>query len=421
MKNKNIILIAVAVGCGLVAAFVTARLGAKPAVQAETVDVPVAARDLPVGTKLNKDDINNLVTYKKFPKDSAPMNAVDMHESLMDKRLVRTIRAGEAFNVADLTDTSPISPPPGFNMMTFNATLEKAVAGFAGPGSKVDIIASVRMQSQGGKSVVFPLLIDMLVLAIDNQTQFASTGAYQQLGTVSLAVNSKQALLLHGALGRTADLRLVLRNTDRPSIWAPGEILTEEAIWKILADEPEKQKVQEEPKTPKGPEMVKLPVPIEDLPAGTALTKEVIETKFKLVDFTPPAPSNVVSDLKEHTGKYTTKDIAANTFVPRSFVGEKPVVIAELPKVKPAPNVDGSPKAPLVDPTPKVIAKPAVYWDTTVQTAGGMKKYRYQKLDNGEYKFLGELKDEGQPEAAKAEDAPDAKPKDEKNPADKPI
>ena len=54
MKQKNLILMVVAVGCGLVAAFLTTQINAKPKV--EKVEVLVAAKDLPVGTMFTKED-----------------------------------------------------------------------------------------------------------------------------------------------------------------------------------------------------------------------------------------------------------------------------------------------------------------------------------------------------------------------------
>ncbi len=55
MKQKNLILMVVAVGCGLVAAFLTTQINAKPKV--EKIAVWVAAKDLPVGTVFTKAEI----------------------------------------------------------------------------------------------------------------------------------------------------------------------------------------------------------------------------------------------------------------------------------------------------------------------------------------------------------------------------
>ena len=67
MKQKNLILMVVAVGCGLVAAFLTSQMSGRSA-QVEQVEVIVAAKDLPVGTMLGKDDLKTLVKTKKLPK-----------------------------------------------------------------------------------------------------------------------------------------------------------------------------------------------------------------------------------------------------------------------------------------------------------------------------------------------------------------
>src|SRR5206468_11176458 len=60
MKQKNLILMVVAVGCGLVAAFLTSQMSARSSA-VEQVEVIVAAKDLPVGTMLGKEDRKSVV------------------------------------------------------------------------------------------------------------------------------------------------------------------------------------------------------------------------------------------------------------------------------------------------------------------------------------------------------------------------
>lgn len=402
MKQKNLILIAVAVGCGLVAAFLTTQLGAGQKKVDDSIEVPVAAKDLPVGTKLKKEDLKTFVTYKKVNKDSLPTEFASSEEQLADKRLVRTIRAGETFNPQDLTTNAPINPPPGFNVMTFGMTPEKAVAGFAGPGSKVDILATIRLRKQE-RAVVLPILIDMLVLAIDTNTQYSQAGAFANLSMVSLAVNNKHSAILQGALSRQCDLRLVLRNTEKPPVY--DYIPTEAEIWAALADENKASgrgegQSGDGSEEQKGPATVKLPVPVEDLKAGTQLTADVVGQKFKMVDVVAPAPAKFVQNLKEYTGHYLQKDLVAEQFVPSSYLGEKPP--AEPTKPAP-PDVAGQKEGPPQEPAkptpppakPKPKEDPPVYFDTTVTGPNGVKKYRYQVLKDGTYKYLGELKDDG--------------------------
>jgi pilus assembly protein CpaB len=394
MKQKNLILIAVAVGCGLVAAFLTTQLGAGQKKVDDSIEVPVAAKDLPVGTKMNKDDLKTFVTYKKISKDALPTEFASSEEQLADKRLVRTIRAGETFNPQDLTTNAPINPPPGFNVMTFGLTPEKGVAGFAGPGSKVDVLATIKLR-KSEKAVVMPIAIDMLVLAIDANTQYSREGAFPNLSMVSLAVNNKHASILHAAISRGADIRLILRNADKPPIY--DHIPTEEEIWAALADENKSGGREggpsEGPTEPKGPATVKLPVPVEDLKAGTRLTSDVIQQKFKLVDVVAPAPTKYVQNLKEYTGFYLQRDVLADQYIATSFLGEKP---PEHGKPGPAEG-PSSKEAPAQEPVKpaKPPEDPPVYFDTTVTGPNGVKKYRYQVLKDGTYKFLGELKGDG--------------------------
>jgi len=397
MKQKNLILIAVAVGCGLVAAFLTTQLGAGQKKVDDSLEVPVAAKDLAVGTKLTKEELKNYITYKKISKDSLPTEFASSEEQLADKRLVRTIRAGETFNPADLTTNAPITPPPGFNVMTFGMTPEKGVAGFAGPGSKVDVLATIRLRKQD-KAVVLPILIDMLVLAIDTSTQYTPQGAFPNLSMVSMAVNNKQAAILHASLSRGADLRLILRNNDKPPVY--DHIPTEEEIWAALADENKgggrDGATEGSPENNKGPQTVKLPVPTEDLKAGTRLTTDLLAQKFKNVDFLTPAPTAAVQNLKEHLGEYLQRDLVADQFVPKNALGDKP----PTEPTKPAPpdvagQKEGPPQEPVKPVKPKEKVDPPVYFDTTVTGPNGVKKYRYQVMKDGSYRYLGELKDDG--------------------------
>src|SRR6185312_5156657 len=87
MKQKNVILMVVAVGCGLVAAFLTSQMSAKG--QVEQGEVVVAAKDLPVGTMITRDDLKDekVVKIKKVPKDGLPPQVVMNKDDLIDKRL----------------------------------------------------------------------------------------------------------------------------------------------------------------------------------------------------------------------------------------------------------------------------------------------------------------------------------------------
>jgi len=232
---KDVLLLA-AVGCGLLTVAVgcgrqTAQNGAAPPVLDDTVEVPVAVKDLPVGTKLIKDDLKTYVTYKKVSKDALPAEFASSEEQLADKRLARTIRAGEPFNPQDLATHLPFSPP-GFSVLSFGFSPDK-VPSSVRPGSKVDVLSTFRLRKQE-KLVVVPVLTNMEVLAIDPITVKVPPGAPPLPIRVALAQNNKQVAILHATISRGADLRLILRNTDKPLL--NDKVWTEEEIWTLLSD-----------------------------------------------------------------------------------------------------------------------------------------------------------------------------------------
>ena len=421
MKQKNILLVALAVGCGLAAAYLTTQMSARPAKAAEqTVAVLVAAKDIPVGTTLKKEGLDGYLEVKEFNPEAVPAQYVALKEELADKRTTRTIRKGDVFNPADVTKFASLSPPAGFNMMSVECSLERGVAGFAQPGSKVDIIAAIPVKTRrragdsggGGQqnSYIVPLLTDMLVLAVDSQAQVnVESQVVPTMSMVSFAVKPEQTLLLHAAKHRGSDLRLVLRNPEKPPVYE--RMYTYKELWSILAEDPTFN--EEEPENPEAPkvETVKLPIAREEVAAGTKLTQDVIDTKFEMKEFTKPAPPQAIEDLRAFTGKYLTSKLGGGQFVPKSFVGEKESKAAPLavdsasPKAGPA-EVAKQPDAPK--------EKPPVFHDYTVQTPNGVKKYRYQKLPNGDVKFLGEVAHDGAADKTPSEseaDAPAPKPK----------
>ena len=416
MKQKNMILVAVAVACGLVAAVLTSQISAGNKTKSEeTVPVLVAAKDLPVGTWLKKDTINEYVEVRDVPAASAPQVFVGNIDELADKRVVRTMRKGDSFNPKDVSKSAAIAPPDGYGMMSIPCTLDETVTGFVQPGSKVNILASIPSKRMGDRATVVTFLHDMLVLAVDGSSTIQTENPVAaSVGTVSFAVTSATAELLHAAKTRGCNMRLVL--VGQTPMISPEPALTHKQLWALLADVPvQEDNGSDTPAKPKKDDTVKLVVAREDIAAGTQLTQEVIDTKFEMKEFAKPAPANGIENVRESTGKFVTKDLAAGQFLPKSFVGADPKA---APKTGPT---DGStPKEAGEEPAPvkKTPELPPVFHDVTITTANGTKKIRYQVLPNGDYKFLGEIAVNGAPDKVPAPDEADAK--GEKKPEPKP-
>src|SRR5262249_52351324 len=62
------------------------------------VDVLVAAKDLPVGTKFTREELEKAVKVRKVPKDNLLPGYVGSADELVNKRLTRSVRADEIIN-----------------------------------------------------------------------------------------------------------------------------------------------------------------------------------------------------------------------------------------------------------------------------------------------------------------------------------
>jgi len=404
MKQKNLILMVVAVGCGLVAAFLTSQMSAKPNV--DKVDVIVAAKDLPIGMQLTKDDLKTAVKRKSVSRDSLPPTAVETEEELLEKRLTRTVHADEMINKGDVTNRGVVSIPPGMSMVALPIGLPQAVAGFVLPGSKVDVLASVRLQE---KVRVLPILVNMLVLAVDSSTQTPKEGAaFQNLSTVSFAVNRSQALLIKLAQARGCDMSLLLRNQEEKENENDRAYKVEE-VTKLLEDtkhrndlkNPEGDTVEGSAKPePAKTEMVKVPAAIEEIAAGTQITKDLIAEKFKVVELPKDLAMDAVTDLAV---------LAADKQVLRTGLGKGQWVTKSLfgsAEPKAPPREEFALPKPGPNEAPKSNEKATR--DVSLHTASGTRIYRYQETDSGEWKLLGEVNPNHKPaEKPKAEPAPE--------------
>lgn len=406
MKQKNLVLIAVAVGCGLVAAVLTAQMSGGQA-PVEMVEVPVATKSIAVNTAFINGSMEKMIAMKPIDKKMLPPKAIMTMDQLKDKRLIRAKIAGETFVEADVSSKGTVDLPPGHNMFTIRLSQDEGVGGWAVPGAHVDIIATV-------EGNVFPLFKNMLIVAIGTSSQAPVNGAMPQIDNVSLAMVPRQTELLALALSRSARFRMALRNPERTEEedakayrWNP----TMEQLF--TAFDTGKFGEQKETKSPDKKEFVavKLPVPTEDLPAGTKLTKELIASKFTVMQITPPAPANVIDDIGAHEGQYLLKDLAASQFIPPSYLSETLPARPEAPKnAKPGPDgLAAGPKSAPKIPEVKAPVAPPVYHDVNVVTNGGVRTFRYEVQKDGAYIFLGEIKP-GTNKAAPANNKKSEKP-----------
>lgn len=425
MKQKNLILMVVAVGCGLVAAFLTSQMSARSG-GVEQIEVIVAAKDLPVGTMLGKDDLKTAVKMKKVPKDGLPPAFVTDVNELVDKRLSRAVRTEETFNPADLSKGGVITLPPGMDLYSLPLGASQAAAGFVGPGSRVDILATARLQN---RLLAFPLLVNMLVIAVDNNVAYGKEGTFPTLSTVSFAVDRQQALLIDLARQRGCQMSLLLLN---PETKERNEKYKIEDVLKMLQDEnngaqiggpgqetdgivrkgskpkgepkdPENPETPEPPKEAPKPETVKVLVANEELSAGTQITKD-LASKFRVIELPKALAEGAFGEITDELiGKQFVHGLGKNQWITGALVGD-PTLKPKSDRFEFVPPKDEQKAEPVVGDKPR-----RNHHDVTISTTSGSRTYRYEEITPGKWKLVGEVPAGGLDPDARA-DGNNAKP-----------
>ncbi|MCI0378996.1 MAG: Flp pilus assembly protein CpaB [Gemmataceae bacterium] len=198
MKPKTLILMVVAVACGLGASYMTSRLLAERQQSAdqETVTVLVARKNIDQGQPLKNFD--DLFQDKAYIKGEEPRNAITKVEELKNKMLKRSLRAGDFITPEDLHSDKDAgiawALSNGFRAIGIRVNMEASAAGFASlPMSRVDIMHTIR-RGTDQDSFAHVLLQNVLVLAVDQQSNANNQGQAMPGHVVTVALKPEDVL-----------------------------------------------------------------------------------------------------------------------------------------------------------------------------------------------------------------------------------
>ena len=218
MKRYGIVIaLCVAVVSGALAVWLANQwLTAKAGEERGTIQAPlamtkvvVAARDLPIGTRLGQD----AVALADWPKANLPQGAFDSVEALAGRVILSRIASGTPVLATELAAPGSGAGlvaliPPGKRAMAIRVDEVIGVGGFVLPNTRVDVIAVREEGRDQGRSET--ILRDIQVLAIAQETS-VDEGKAKVVRTVTLGLEPKEAerLALEANLGT---IHLVLRN-----------------------------------------------------------------------------------------------------------------------------------------------------------------------------------------------------------------
>ena len=193
MKSKTLILLGVALVCGLAASYMTSRLLAD---RSEKVNVLIAKQKYAPWTPIKSPE--DQFDQEERLKTEVPKTAVVKYEALKDHVLIKGIDKGEVVVAENLLSKDKggleVLLPQGKRAVAIRTTAEKVAGGFVLPGSRVDVFHTVRHGDKESESRV--ILQNILVRAVDQQAMKPEDKPGLVPATVTLEVTPQQALAL---------------------------------------------------------------------------------------------------------------------------------------------------------------------------------------------------------------------------------
>jgi len=205
-------LLAMALGCGLVAAIGINQIVAHPNIDVETTSIVVAKREILKGDLIKPDDIR----LQEWRKDQVPDGAIEKIEDLQDKRVKSAVYPGEPLLSLKLIDgKGQIEIPAGMKAVTVKIDSVSGMAGLIVPGDNVDVLVHVVADQQRGimQTTTKRFLENVKVLAVDDTTERPAPGEPAVAAkTVSLLVTPKDAMRTTLA-SEIGTIRLLMRSS----------------------------------------------------------------------------------------------------------------------------------------------------------------------------------------------------------------
>ena len=223
---RSLIVIVLAIVCGLSAAIGVNQLTPPPAPQdVGTTPVFVASQSIGRGKKIEVEDVKSV----DWPTDLVPDGIASQPSEIVGRSALAAIAAGEPIFRSKVSDSSgrdfiSNSIEPGMRACTIQTSGPSAsVAGFVRPDDHVDVLLNLRGSSgdETGGGTALTLLQNIQILATDDNLAINDSAALklwkEGVKSVTLLVTPEQALQL--SLGQAAGtLSLALRNSDDPKL-----------------------------------------------------------------------------------------------------------------------------------------------------------------------------------------------------------
>jgi Flp pilus assembly protein CpaB len=220
MKPKTMILMGLAIVCGLGASYMTSRLLAeRQTPEEEKIEILVAKKNLSVGERILVPE--EFFERKPVVKADEPPDAIKDFDALKGKVMRQSRNRGDHITPSNLYDRNRLDIPEGTQAVGLPVNLATTAHGLATlPGSRVDLMLTVR--GKDAQSTISKIVVqNALVLAADGRVD-REGDLIAPASVVTLALNTKDRLIATNAkeMGiltlslRKLDENVVTKNTN---------------------------------------------------------------------------------------------------------------------------------------------------------------------------------------------------------------
>ncbi len=227
MKMKTIIVLAFAVGCGLIAMMGVQQMISK---QSNTQDVPVkvlvATADIPPGVLLCETNC----AFEEYPSSAVPKDAVRSKEDYFERGLKVPVDEGDIIRMVKLGTRGEIaasaSIPKGMRLFTFKVDDTKTHSGLLQPGDRVDLQITFEYVAFNNRRVTrTDTLLEYIEVFASDAVRNQEVGESREIKAknLSLLVTPMQSNLLKLASSK-GELTPIMRNKEDKEIANPNGV-----------------------------------------------------------------------------------------------------------------------------------------------------------------------------------------------------
>jgi pilus assembly protein CpaB len=202
MRAKPVLLLAVALGCGTVAAVAATQVikdqgNGAPAIQ--TVEILVAAKDVATNAKITPDRFR----LEKWPLDRMPQGSIKDFKAVEGKFTNQRLYQGEPLlerKVNLSNDSVAQTIPPGCKVFDLPVDANNGGVGYIQPGHRVDIHGFFEKSGRILESKSVLVMENVEVLMVDGvAVRDHEDGPSKKAGTIQLLIRSSQYEALNTA------------------------------------------------------------------------------------------------------------------------------------------------------------------------------------------------------------------------------